>query len=52
MHLVYQSIEKSPLFVLLFFDVAAAVIAVKLSQVADPIVPVAIRRFQSLITVI
>jgi hypothetical protein len=38
--LVHQAIEKSPCFVLLFFDVPVAVIAVKSSQATDPIVPV------------
>jgi hypothetical protein len=38
--LVHQAIEKSPSFVLLFFDVAVAVIAVRMSQAADPNAPV------------
>jgi hypothetical protein len=50
MLLVHQAIEKSRLFVLLFSDAVAA-IAVELSQVADPIVPAAIRRVHPLIIV-
>jgi hypothetical protein len=42
MLLVQQVIEKSLLFVLLSFDVVAAVIAVKLSQAVDPVVPAVI----------
>jgi len=40
MPLVYQSIEKSRLIVLLSFDALVAVIAVELFQMADLLAPV------------